>query len=341
MDEPARVSDQKPAAKIFLSCGQREGSPEIECAKKIKEELKAIGFEVFLAIEVQTAQALTDRIYQELESSDYFIFIDFKREAIKPPSDNDRPACECEQRKQQHRGSLFSHQELAIANFLKMEFLPFQERGLERSGILSVIMGNATIFDDRNELPQRVASEVRSKLDPARPDWSLAAKNKLELHIAEESNRPDRQPREGGKMHDRTHYHIHVHNRHNRKLATNCCAYVEQLIVNQQERDLKQAELKWEGVKLPAVCIRPDTKRGLDAFLVLGETAPFKLCIPSHTDAGGQIEWDFEQTENAEIEVTFVVCSEQFQDAKLKLKVSFDNSSKLLDFEELLLTSTL
>ena len=87
MDEPAGVSDQKPAAKIFLSCGQREASPEIECAKKIKEELKAIGFEVFLAIEVQTAQALTDRIYQELESSDYFIFIDFKREAIKPPSD--------------------------------------------------------------------------------------------------------------------------------------------------------------------------------------------------------------------------------------------------------------
>jgi hypothetical protein len=334
MDQSDNNSDGKPTAKIFLSSGQREGSPEIGCARQVKSELEAIGFEVFLAIEERSAQGLTDVIYAELENSDYFVFIDFKREAIAESSANDRPDGNCDQQKPVHRGSLFSHQELAIANFLKMDFLPFQESGVERAGILSVIMGNAAIFEDRAELPQQIAKVVLSKLDSPNLGWSLTAKNQLTLEIADGSKRPDRSPREDGVWHDRTHYHLRVHNRHNRKLATNCCAYVEKLLVNGKEKILSQAELKWEGVKLPAVCIRPYSRRGLDAFLVLGERPPFKLCIPSHTDAGGQSDWDFEQKESASLEVTFVVCSEQFRDARVTLAVTFDNNEKILVIKE-------
>ena len=334
MDQCENNSDGKPTAKIFLSCGQRDGSREIECAEQVKTKLKAIGFEVFLAKEERSAQGLTDVIYAELENSDYFVFIDFKREAIAESYGDDQPDCKCDQQKLVHRGSLFSHQELAIANFLKMDFLPLQESGVERAGILSVIMGNAVIFKDRAELPQQIAKLVLAKLDSPNPAWSLTAKNQLTLEIADGSMRPDRSSREDGVWHNRTHYHLWVHNRHNRKLATNCCAYVEKLLVNGDERILNQAELKWEGVKLPAVCIRPDTRRGLDAFLVLGERSPFRLCIPSHTDAGGQSDWEFEQKESASLEVTFVVCSEQFRDARVTLAVTFDNNKKILVINE-------
>ena len=46
-------------------------------------------------------------IFDQFEKSDYFVFIDFKRENL-----SSKPAV--------HRGSLFSNQELAIASFLEI-----------------------------------------------------------------------------------------------------------------------------------------------------------------------------------------------------------------------------
>jgi hypothetical protein len=51
---------------------------------------------------------------RQLETSDYFLFIDFKRERIRCPNI--------------FRGSLFTNQELAIASFLGLESIVFQEK---------------------------------------------------------------------------------------------------------------------------------------------------------------------------------------------------------------------
>ena len=82
--------------KIFISCGQRS-QDEKEIAKAVSELLeKKLKFPPpYLAAKIDTFEEVLS-IIKELASSDYFLFIDFKREVKKP--ENDLPC------------SLFSHQ---------------------------------------------------------------------------------------------------------------------------------------------------------------------------------------------------------------------------------------
>jgi len=93
-------------AQIFLSCGQNpEESPIAEAIKKKINNDVQLGFECYVACEVQDLRDLRDVIFKRLEESDYFIFIDFKREELKKDKDG----------KSIYRGSLFANQELAVA----------------------------------------------------------------------------------------------------------------------------------------------------------------------------------------------------------------------------------
>jgi len=81
-----------------------------------------------------------------LAASEYFVFVDFKRERL-----NDTIEC---------RGSLFSHQELAIASFLDLEVLAFQEAGVKQSdGIMGFLQANAISFTDRPLTAERYCRE--------------------------------------------------------------------------------------------------------------------------------------------------------------------------------------
>lgn len=71
-------------ARVFISCGQRKGSPEEKIALEIYEKLRALGYDPWLAIEEQTLKGLKENIFPHLDSSEYFLFIDFKREKIVP-----------------------------------------------------------------------------------------------------------------------------------------------------------------------------------------------------------------------------------------------------------------
>lgn len=82
-------------AKVFISCGQRPD--ERGTAEKVKEILDSNGYNAYLAVEVMSLDDIV-KITQELNSSDYFLFIGFYREFNE---NNKIPI------------SLFSHQELA------------------------------------------------------------------------------------------------------------------------------------------------------------------------------------------------------------------------------------
>jgi hypothetical protein len=99
-------------AKLFLSCGQDEKYGEPQVGEKVADSLRQIGFDVFFAPRVQDNKSLTQVIFRELEDSDYYVLIDFKREKLVPPF---------EVASFQHRGSLFSHQEFALACYLGLE----------------------------------------------------------------------------------------------------------------------------------------------------------------------------------------------------------------------------
>jgi len=70
-----------PKARIFISYGQRKQTNETEIAKKIADELEHMGFDPYVAVQEQTLRGVKENIFQ-LANSEYFIFIDFKREKL-------------------------------------------------------------------------------------------------------------------------------------------------------------------------------------------------------------------------------------------------------------------
>ena len=65
------------------------------------------GYSPYVAIEAQSIQDVNSGIISELKNSDFYVFVDFKREKIA--------------KKGKYRGSLFTNQELAIAYVLRFE----------------------------------------------------------------------------------------------------------------------------------------------------------------------------------------------------------------------------
>src|SRR5437763_7178299 len=127
------------AARVFISCGQSKDTNEVETARQIGQRLRQLGFSPYIAVEEQTLRGLQENIFEQLRRSEYFIFVDFKRERLGDTS----PSA--------HRGSLFSHQELAIASFLEIPVIALQETGVKRDdGIIRFLQANAVPFSDRH-----------------------------------------------------------------------------------------------------------------------------------------------------------------------------------------------
>ncbi|HMB84510.1 MAG TPA: hypothetical protein VKI40_10730 [Terriglobales bacterium] len=118
-------------SRVFISCGQRASEKEI--AVKLGDLLVSRGFDVYVAISVQTILEINARIIRELKNSDCFLFVNFRREKING----------------KYRGSLFSNQELAIAYSLGFErILVINQDGILPEGILAYIGVNTETFTD-------------------------------------------------------------------------------------------------------------------------------------------------------------------------------------------------
>jgi hypothetical protein len=118
-------------SKVFLSCGQRPGEKEV--ALKVGKLLENRGFDVYIAIDVQTILEINAGIIRELKGSDCHLFVNFIREPINGG----------------HRGSLFSNQELAIAYALGFErILVINQDGIRPEGMLAYIGVNSETFHD-------------------------------------------------------------------------------------------------------------------------------------------------------------------------------------------------
>jgi len=246
------IEDQRnnaPRARVFISCGQ---AGELETAIKVKQALDELGFKPYLARQVQSAKALRENIFSELRETEYFLFIDFRRERIAGFLNR------------LYRGSLFSHQELAIASFLDLDILVFQEEGVKiLDGMLGHIQGNAKTFKskDRSNLPQLVKKEVAGLA--WRNDW----RNQL---VAEQSDPPyGPLTRTYG---DRWGYFFHlvVKNNHKRIAARNCYGYLRGIrdATTGNPVVFESVEYKWEGYMFPNATIAPGSYRKLDALWI-------------------------------------------------------------------------
>jgi hypothetical protein len=75
------MEDRLPA-RVFISCGQSQGTDEVQVAMDIATEFSRLGFDPYVAVEEQCLRGIKENIFHQLETSEYFVFIDFKREYV-------------------------------------------------------------------------------------------------------------------------------------------------------------------------------------------------------------------------------------------------------------------
>lgn len=250
--------------KIFLSCGQDDARGERSIAEDIAARLETLGFEVYVALTQQTLLGVREGIFRLLENSEYYLFIDFKREAL------DGNSTDC-------RGSLFTHQELAIASFLEKDVLAFRESGVRPlDGVARFLQANAIEFWDRSRLADLVEQEVRAR-------WKTGWHNGLRLGIPEQRPFVD-------VMVDQTamarYFHLAVTNCHYSRHADNCTGTLESVTneTSGAQSEYFSVEHKWAGIRHPYCRIVSGGQRLLDAFWVL-RSSPSVLQFSSFADS--------------------------------------------------------
>jgi len=315
-------------ARVFISCGQQKGTDEVNIAHKIAEKLENMGFEPYIAVEERTLKGVKENILQRLSESEYFIFVDFKRERLHKPKNGSFEDTG------KHRGSLFSHQELAIAAFLGIEVLAFREKDVkEQDGMLGFIQANCIEFSDRHMLPDFVAEKVREQ------EWNPNQRNELVL----ERDTADSECVSHAKVSfarrewkQARYYYIRVKNRHQEKTARDCVAYLvsaKNLSTGETNPYDELVELKWKGVVTDRVAIPPNRFRFLDAFRIFYDK--------QHVVQAGinpvTIDWEgyyelYKLEGPGNFELSYVVFSENFSPVKATFRLHIGNRLDDIEF---------
>jgi hypothetical protein len=310
MDED---SEQSPRARVFISCGQTKDSDELETAHKIRERLKELGFDPYIAVDEQTLRGIKENIFPQLRDSEYFVFVDFKREQLIPRvGQPDPPSL--------YRGSLFSHQELALASFLDLELLAFQEKGVKQDdGILRFLQANAIEFSDRNLLPSVIADVVRKR------NWNPYSRAEL-VFKRDPKQYADSTVGMQAVAEDFRFYHLEVRNLHHRKTATNCYIYLEKAFKLDRppiELPFKSVELKWTGYRWPSAHILPAAARSVDAFAIL-HRLPTHVKLISFSDSPAFGSLPIQSA--GEYELQYALVSDNFPIARASFVLSLSDS---------------
>ncbi|MCH7549530.1 MAG: hypothetical protein IH969_08370, partial [Candidatus Krumholzibacteriota bacterium] len=242
----------KQRARVFISCGQAE-EDEKRIAHEIGTMLDKLDFDPYIAVEEQTLRGVKENIFGQLERSEYMVFVDFRREPLGPGG-------------KEHRGSLFSNQELAIAAYREIEVIVLREQGVKRDGISRFVQENAVPFSDRKRISAIIEKQVEQK------KWDPTWRNELSLTDEApkliDAVRTDRDVRDNVYRYSTRFCHVFVTNRHRDKPANNCYVYLEQITDCRSgtTRRPQTIEFKWAGYQLPNCLIAPRTSRAFDAF---------------------------------------------------------------------------
>ncbi|MGA2466287.1 MAG: hypothetical protein ABSH06_18290 [Thermodesulfobacteriota bacterium] len=295
--------------KIFISCGQKKDSVETKIAKQIEDKLINLGFDTYLALEQHSLRSLKENIFKHLMDSEYFLFVDFKREQLNNSNN--------------FRGSLYTNQELAIASFLEKEVIPFQQKGiLHIDGMLSSLQLNPIKFNnkEKNKLPDLIEQQIKQS------GWNNQWKNKLDISIHPNYSDADKQSGDVGR-----HYFLRIDNLHKDKIAFNCTAYVKSIVnkTNNLAFPTETVELKWAGSLVPSVTIMPKSCRLLDAFFVL-HSKPDRLRFSSFSDSLKHLG---PLTGTREYEIVYIVVSENFPLLEIKTNINITGNVYTISFD--------
>lgn len=249
--------------RVFISCGQTRDSEEERIANALKERLEHAGFQnPYVAINEQTTSGFKENILSKLEVSEYFIFIDFKREALF--SSNNIEPLKDRSGRNVHRGSLFSNQELAIAISQDKRIIAFQEDTvIERDGMYSVAQINPIRFSSRERIVDIVMEKViENRWDPNWRDEIEMTREDNDFSDVLYGNDPSKPAR---------FFHIRAINRNKYKTARNCVCFIKKVIHNStgEVHTMQLVEIKWKIIRTADVHIPPQEYRKFDAFFVI------------------------------------------------------------------------
>lgn len=240
------MNDQK--ARVFISCGQHY-KHEREAVERIKELFVSRDFEEpYIAVLDQQLGGVLENIYAKLRYSEYFLFIDFKRERLN-------------WWRKESRGSLFSHQELALAKYLELPVMAFKQRGVRREGMEAFMQLNSEPFGTVEEL----LSLIKERLD--KKVWLSSHRN--ELHLRLYSSEPEAIPFYDVKP-LAYWYRIAVLNLNKNVDALNCRASVSIVTPNVEIYQI-QHSLKWSGQTTIDTRIPKDEGVLMDAIFIFDD----------------------------------------------------------------------
>jgi|GEM_PF-1753359 len=325
--------DPKRRAKLFLSCGQRADLDELRFGQAVRDSIDyrkgGLGYDVFFAKGEQEPHPVVQVIFRELRDSDYYVFIDFKRERLVwgLGGDSSPSAENAQSGKELFRGSLFTHQEFAIACYLGLPFAAFREGKEEKiealGGIIGSVLGNLEHFEKTS--PESLAARVSDFIQ--KRGWPISSRGRLDLRFAGDIGRRDNDPKEGWI----SYYHLNIVNLHARRAATNCFAYIDSIIDQRTGERVDKGytcELKWEGTKLQGIRIGPGSSRGIDACIVYHRNPSYLMFSPETDAENHKTRAEIDQP----LIVTYVVCCDEFQEAKQSffIKLKADGSVEFM-----------
>jgi hypothetical protein len=142
-------------ARVFISCGQQSEN-ERNVADALVGWFTSQGYSPYVAVKVHTITDLNAGIIEAIKTSDYYVFINFPREEVIRSTGNIR------------RGSLYSHQELAVAYALGFDhILILNHRSVHDEGVQKFIVSNLPRFENYDEvLPAIAQAVIEAKWSP-------------------------------------------------------------------------------------------------------------------------------------------------------------------------------
>jgi len=214
-------------ARVFASCGQNKDSDEPQIADNVAKVLDELGFDPYVAVRERTLRGVIQNIFSRLAESDYFLFIDFKRDRLASSDE--------------HRGSPFCHQELALATYLEKRVLVFQEQGVRKfDGIIQFLQANAIPFTNRVDVPMLVRKAVLEEW------WNANWRDELTLTRLTDQHADEHHPQRPVR-----YWHVAVTNHNPYKTAFGCHAYLRSLVrvyPNSKTISFEVVENKWRGI---------------------------------------------------------------------------------------------
>ena len=286
-------------AKVFISCGQRTPE-EKSIGTQLVSYFEKNGFEPYFAEEVHSPLGLTQSIYDNLRTSEYFVCINFEREDGV-------------------YGSLFVQQELAIASYEKLPLVAFHQPAVKLSGVAKYLHVNSIEFNS--------FKDIILNLDRLTKTWDAQSKNQFRLSFGNEHLNV--------VIHNQNNvlsnwYHITVENLSSIFTAKNCYAYIEEIQDVQNKKSVfgeneYKNELIWAGTGRIDVNIPYKAKRDIDALYAIHGTGQWIFQEPNTSTI-----YRYPQLADGHYKIIYAIHSDDLPEAKIELEVSLINDKLTL-----------